>query len=358
MSNWDDLYKNGYADFEGDFGKEYEYVKSDVLVSIICMTYNHEKYVEQALKGLVSQRTNFKYEIIVHDDASTDNTAEIIRKYASMYPDLIQPIIQEENKMSKGVKITRDIIFPVCKGKYIAFCEGDDYWCFDDRLQKQVEAMENSPNISMCLAKVQYMDAEGNKLDDIMPRQCHNFKEGIIPKDYYCEKVWIYGAYFHTSSYLMRRDLILWSFKSKATLRMNGDQVWLRIASMLGDVYFLNEIVACRRMLTSNSFNKWFADAKDDVKAKYLLNEAEGYAIFDSETNREFHKYSVIAIYRKLEFGIPYDEKRVKAIAKLSNAKLCDFRPYGTAKDKALYLLIKYLTGPFHRIMAIKRRHK
>ena len=73
----------------------------NVVVSVYCLAYNHEKYIEETLKGFVSQITNFKYKVIIHDDASTDRTADIIREYVSLYPDILEPIFQNENMYSK-----------------------------------------------------------------------------------------------------------------------------------------------------------------------------------------------------------------------------------------------------------------
>ena len=122
----------------------------DIRVSVICNAYNHERYIEKALKGFVSQKTNFDYEILIHDDASTDGTAAIIRKYESLYPDIIKPIYQEKNQYSQKVAITDTIQIPRAQGDYIAFCEGDDYWIDEFKLQKQFDILEKHPNINIC----------------------------------------------------------------------------------------------------------------------------------------------------------------------------------------------------------------
>ena len=99
------------------------------LVSILCDTFNHESFIEQAILGFLSQKTNFPFEIIIHDDASTDKTAEIIKKYESRFPLIIKPIYQKVNKFSdKNFCIWSDFTFPNAKGDFIALCEGDDYW--------------------------------------------------------------------------------------------------------------------------------------------------------------------------------------------------------------------------------------
>lgn len=98
------------------------------------------------------QETSFPFEIIIHDDASTDNTAKIIEQYAVRHPDLIFPVLQEENKYSKGIKPLANYVFPRAQGKYIALCEGDDYWADPLKLQKQVDIMEKNSKISLCVS--------------------------------------------------------------------------------------------------------------------------------------------------------------------------------------------------------------
>ena len=120
------------------------------LVSIICLAYNHEKFINQALAGFVMQKVNFTYEIIIHDDASTDNTVLIIKDYERKYPKLFRPIYQIENQASKERGRVTKIVFGAAKGKYIALCEGDDYWTDPLKLQKQVDFLEKNEEFSGC----------------------------------------------------------------------------------------------------------------------------------------------------------------------------------------------------------------
>ena len=120
-----------------------------IVVSVACITYNHAPYIRQCLEGFLLQKTNFPIEIIVHDDASTDGTDDIIREYALKYPELFKVILQEENQYSKGVDVL-SLVFERSAGKYIAFCEGDDYWTDPLKLQKQVDFLENNPDYVMC----------------------------------------------------------------------------------------------------------------------------------------------------------------------------------------------------------------
>lgn len=118
------------------------------LVSICCQTYNHVSYIRECIEGFLSQQIDFPIEILIHDDASIDGTADIIREYENKYPGLIHPIYQTENQYSKGVRIP-PINYKRARGKYIAFCEGDDYWTEPLKLQWQVDFMEANPDYTL-----------------------------------------------------------------------------------------------------------------------------------------------------------------------------------------------------------------
>src|SRR5690606_1543694 len=99
------------------------------LVSVSCITYNHSSYIRQCLDGFVMQKCDFAFEVLIHDDASTDDTQEIIKEYQAKYPEIIKAVLQKENQYSKGIRgISPRFNFPRAQGKYIAMCEGDDYW--------------------------------------------------------------------------------------------------------------------------------------------------------------------------------------------------------------------------------------
>jgi len=132
------------------------------VVSICCITYNHESYICEALDSFLMQETTFPFEILVHDDASTDGTAQIILDYAEKYPHIIKPVIQTENQYSRGGLIALRFLFPKSKGKYIALCEGDDYWRDKNKLQKQVSFLENNPEYVITYADSQPFDEDGD----------------------------------------------------------------------------------------------------------------------------------------------------------------------------------------------------
>nr|WP_320013630.1 glycosyltransferase [uncultured Desulfobacter sp.] len=118
------------------------------IVSVCCITYNHENFIRDAIDGFLSQKTSFPTEIIIHDDCSTDSTVDIIHEYVAKHPGLIKPIFQKENQYSQGRKIF-PIVFSAARGKYIAVCEGDDYWTDPDKLQRQVDFLEKNTKYVM-----------------------------------------------------------------------------------------------------------------------------------------------------------------------------------------------------------------
>lgn len=142
---------------------------SNMVVAIDCMTYNHELYIRDCLEGFVMQKTNFKFVAIVHDDASTDGTATIIKEYAEKYPDIIKPILETENQYSKKdgsiQRIMSDAI-NATGSKYVAMCEGDDYWIDPYKLQKQVDFMEANPDCSVTFHRYRIYDEENNSWRD------------------------------------------------------------------------------------------------------------------------------------------------------------------------------------------------
>lgn len=125
---------------------------SGIMASISCLTFNHAFYIRQALDSFLMQETDFDYEILIHDDASTDGTGDILREYEKKYPDRVKPLIQTENQYSQGIdNISGAFNFPRVQGKYIFMCDGDDYWVSPHKLQKQVDYLEAHPDCCLCI---------------------------------------------------------------------------------------------------------------------------------------------------------------------------------------------------------------
>ncbi len=132
-----------------------------VLVSVCCITYNHEMYIREAIDSFLMQETDFPFEVIIHDDASTDRTAYIIKAYEKAYPKIIKPIYQTENQYSICGLINPRLVIPKARGKYIALCEGDDYWTDKTKLQKQADFLENNAEYVITYTDCQPFDEKG-----------------------------------------------------------------------------------------------------------------------------------------------------------------------------------------------------
>lgn len=126
-----------------------ETAQEQPVVSVCCTTYQQVDFIKTAIEGFLMQKTNFPVEILIRDDASKDGTAEIVREYADAHKTVIRPILNKENLFSKGVAPMRDLMSKAT-GKYIALCEGDDYWSDPLKLQKQVDFMKKNPDCSLC----------------------------------------------------------------------------------------------------------------------------------------------------------------------------------------------------------------
>lgn len=133
----------------------------NIVVSICCQTYNHKDFIAHAIDSFLMQKTNFKFEILLRDDASSDGTSEIVKDYYNKCPDIISPLLYEENQFQKGIRPFADNV-KRARGKYIAICEGDDYWTDPYKLQKQVDFLERNEECSICWTKYKILDK--NKL--------------------------------------------------------------------------------------------------------------------------------------------------------------------------------------------------
>ncbi len=140
------------------------------LVSIVCTTFNHARYVEQAIIGFLIQETLFPFEIVIHDDVSTDHTRDIVTSYAQKYPNIIRTVYQSENQYALG-RTSAIVAFGHCRGKYVAFCEGDDYWTDPQKLQLQCDLLESNPTYSLVFhnCRLQH-EAKGDSRDEIACR--------------------------------------------------------------------------------------------------------------------------------------------------------------------------------------------
>ncbi len=147
------------------------------LVSICTIAYNHENYIAESIDSFLMQKTDFPFEILIHDDYSPDNTATIIIEYTKKYPTIIKPIYQKENQYSKGLPMNESFNFPRAKGEYIALCEGDDYWTDPLKLQKQVDFLDENIKYACCFHDSVIIDNKGIVVGDTLLGNAKDYNE-------------------------------------------------------------------------------------------------------------------------------------------------------------------------------------
>lgn len=184
---------------EADIMKNWKGTLSAPLLTIRCTAYNQEAYIGQTIEGFLMQETDFPFRIVIHDDASTDKTGEIIKAYARQYPNIMIPILEQENQYSKHDGSILRITRPFLAGKYLAFCEGDDYWIDSYKLQKQVDFLEKEPECVLCYTNFNILHQKSGKMErDLITTRPGNFKqqytleEWLISPGYTAPMTWVF----------------------------------------------------------------------------------------------------------------------------------------------------------------------
>lgn len=224
-------------------------------VSIICITYNQEKYVRQALDGFVMQKTNFPFEVIIHDDASTDKTADIIREYQAKYPEIIKPIYQTVNQFSQGKDPIIHFMLDKIQGQYVAINEGDDYWTDENKLQKQVDFLDAHPDFSVCFHPVRVVWEDGSAPDSIFPTPSFRFHKDVLDINDLLKHNFI-----QTNSVMYRWCLTKEQYPSKRFLPC--DYFWHLIHAKQGKIGFLPDVMAVYRR---NQSGIWWGAMQSDA---------------------------------------------------------------------------------------------
>jgi glycosyltransferase involved in cell wall biosynthesis len=208
---------------------------SKPLVSICCITYNHESFIRSALEGFLLQQTDFPIEILVRDDASTDGTAAIIRDYQRRYPGLIKPILEQTNQFSRGVK-PLPFLLRQAQSEFIAVCEGDDYWTDPHKLQKQIDYLRSHPDVILTAHAVRAVDSSGNSINHV--GHVKPTKSLITQQDM------AYGEIpFPTASVVFRNIFEIPHFTVLA-----GDAVLFTLSSNFGNAFFFRETMGVYRV--------------------------------------------------------------------------------------------------------------
>lgn len=261
----------------------------DVLVSVWCTTYNHELYIRDAIESFLTQKTTFQYEIIIHDDASTDRTSDIIREYEQKYPDLIHGIYQIENQYSiyhPDSNWIQNIAIQNCKGKYIAVCEGDDYWIDDQKLELQVQYLESHPGCIMTGHNAAILDCRNYKisLGNMYSENC-NVKAG----DIISQKSSIFWA-----SMVYRREVL----QMKDFFLESGimDYPYLLYSFTLGDIYYFNNVMSVYRRYHEESWSHSISNKT--VWYMHNIRMIEFLRRYNEYTEYKYEKYVIARIQK------------------------------------------------------------
>jgi glycosyltransferase involved in cell wall biosynthesis len=242
-----------------------------MLVSISCATYNHEKYISKAVDGFLKQETDFPFEIIIGEDKSTDETLKILKKYQEKYPNIVKLIQWPENV---GAKKNWATILQTCTGKYIANCEGDDYWTDPNKLQLQVDAMEQLPSCNISFHPAQQFNEDTNMFQDISVHSDSN-------KLFSCSEIILGDGNFCPSSSLVFKKQLLDNFPDWFHTAPVGDYFLQILGSLEGGALYIHKNMSVYRHMhqnswssTQNSFEHKSKTTVAIIKALDQLNES------------------------------------------------------------------------------------
>lgn len=279
---------------------------SEPLVSICMITYNHAPFIADAIQGIVSQKTNFPIELVIGEDCSTDNTRKIIEQYQKDYPNIIRLL---PNSNNLGVMKNFHRTLNACNGKYIALCEGDDYWTDPLKLQKQVDFLETHPDYSLCFhnAMIHYEDGKTpdcpfGKIEDRDYTGVEIYEKWTIP----------------TASVVLRKNVVkseLYTKVSKEKRFVYGDIVLFLTASKCGKIHGFPEIksiyrkhsggVVFQEKLSRKSFQHDIALGElfgQEIKTTTKKVLAKKYFVYCSQqTKKHCYKEAVWAAFKSIK---------------------------------------------------------
>lgn len=319
-------------------------MKNEIMVSISCVTFNHEKYIAEAIESFLMQKTNFKFEILIHDDASTDGTPRIIRDYVERYPHLIKPIFQKENLYSKNIDID-DLNTERAKGKYIALCEGDDFWTDPDKLQKQVDYMETHPDCTLCVHAAYMVHVTGKRIKPVRP----HYGNKIFTVQEIIEGG---GGLFATNSIMYPRklDLNKPDFYKKAPVTDYPLVIYLALS---GEVFYIDKFMAVYRKGVAGS---WTTTEQSSIE-KIITHIKNTEIMLDNLNRFTEYKYDEAINYKKNfnQFKIMVAQERFEELKQGEFKKV--YNKLKT-KEKTKLLIKQYFPDAVRIYKSIKRTNR
>lgn len=298
-------------------------MKDDIKISVICATYNHAGFVRQCLQSFADQKTDFAFEVIVHDDASTDDTQAIIREYCDRYPSLFVPILQTQNQVSQGISPTRRHMIPIVRGKYVAICEGDDCWTDCTKLQKQYDFLEAHPEYSACVHNALLHNMSDSRQDYIFPGVTED-------RDYSLEEVILGdGGLFSTNSLVAKKEVFTAmpeAFLAKGFM----DYQWFMHSAIMGKVRCLKDVMSQYNFGTNGSWTQRMR--KNPQKRIEHFKEKERMLLaVDSYYQGAYHE-AIMKKADEVRFRIYYLEGNKEALKK---------EPYKSMKKLRIALFLQ-----------------
>jgi len=286
---------------QNEITKYWEY-NDCVYVSFVCLCFNHEKFLETTLNGLLAQQTKYRFEIIIHDDVSTDSSRDILKNYRSKYPDIIKLILQKENQFSQGKRIT-PIATSYASGKYIAMCEGDDFWLDVNKIQKQVAFLESNNDYVISFHDVIIVD-ENNQL----------VSSSKIPKKFqksYNESEMALGDSFLPTLSWVYRNIDFGDYQEINKV-LNGDTFFVSMLSSFGKAKYHSEIKAAYRLHHQGAWST----KQQAIKVDQLINTFFWMTYYHTKMKTN-HAKSLRLKHLKLSFGAVYRQYGLSSMLSL-----------------------------------------
>lgn len=287
------------------------------LVSILCLAYNQEKFIRQCLDSLLMQETDFNIEILVNDDASTDNTRSIIQEYQEKHPDIVKPVFHEKNQYSQGLRnMTMRFLFPLAKGEYIALCEGDDYWTDPKKLEKQVKFLDENKDYALCFHPAKVIFEGHEEPDSIYPqeRDVRNFTtDNLLTQNF-----------IQTNSVVYRKQ----KYDNFPLDVLPGDWFLNIYHSQFGKIGFINDVMSVYRRHPGGI---WWTSHKD--KQEFWRKYAIAHLRMFTEVNKLYGH-----------------NKKYKNTINRSVARILDDVFLSIGDDKEDHSLVTNITEQFPRL--------
>ncbi|HCJ41913.1 glycosyltransferase family 2 protein [uncultured Ruminococcus sp.] len=316
------------------------------LLTACVLSYNHEKWLRKCLESICTQKTDFEFTVLVHEDCSTDGSKAVVEEFEKKYPDKIQTIYQQENQYSKGINIVQKYVIPAIKTEYFAICEGDDYWCDENKLQKQVDHLRTHPECNMCFHNAKVVDTDDNFIKFFYPRKMWNDKalnkamNDPAGADITVPEL-IKLDFTPTASTVGRTE----KMRRLLEFSTSMDLVVRLVTTYDGKAHYFNEVMSAYRTNNPNSASGSIKTSAERLKKNFLDRHSSLLREFDKFTKGQYHS------------DIEHQIKRKELIYYQHLGDLKAMKATGVYNELIMYERVKYVVKdmlPF--IMKFKKR--